>query len=317
MASQIKCLSLNVRGIKDNKKRRELFYWLRKQRHDVIFIQETHCHSRKLEYCWTREWDGQSIWSLGTHNSKGVAILFNRNYLYEFSTVFKDPNGRFITLDLKLENNVLRLLNVYGPNTLNERIEFYDNHINHFLDTEFSKVVGGDFNCTLDPSMDRFHINTPIKQSTPDAGVKSIENIIDKFDLEDVWRRRNPDRIQFTWKNSGKRQASRIDYWLISRSLDNCMKATDIVKCPFSDHDAVIIDINLNEIKRGRGYWKMNNDVIQSSFFKQKFDNFWSDWKETLHRSDNIKYWWDLTKIKIKQLTIWCSKEIAEKRIMK
>ena len=317
MASQIKCLTLNVRGMKDNKKRRELFYWLRKQQHDVILLQETHCHSKKLEYCWTREWDGQSVWSLGTHNSKGVAILFNRNHLYDFSTVFKDPNGRFIAIDLNLDDNQIRLLNVYGPNTINERIEFYDNHVSHFLDTDSSKIVGGDFNCTLNPSIDRLNTHTRIRQSLEDGGSKSIENILNKYDLEDVWRRRNPDNIKFTWKNSGKHQASRIDYWLISRSLDSCMKATDIIECPFSDHDAVLIYINMNEIKRGKGYWKMSNDVIQSSFFKQKFDVFWNDWKETLHRSENLISWWDLTKIKIKQLTIWCSKEIAMEKSFK
>ena len=311
MASQIKCLTLNVRGLKDSKKRREIFYWLRKQKHDVIFLQETHCHSKKLEYCWTREWDGQSVWGLGTNNSKGVAILFNRNHLYDVSTVFKDPNGRIIVVDLNVDNNILRLLNVYGPNTVNERIEFYDNHVNNYLDTDSPKIVGGDFNCTLNPLMDRLNVNRGTQRPLEDAGIKSIENIINKYDLEDVWRRRNPDCVKFTWKNSGKHQASRIDYWLISRSLDNCMKTTAIIECPFSDHDAVLIDINMNEIKRGRGYWKMNNDVIQSSFFKQKFNTFWDEWKETINRSEDIRAWWDITKIKIKQLTIWCSKEIA------
>ena len=71
MADSLKLMSLNVRGLK-NKRKREYFYWLRKQNCDVIFLQETHCHNMKDEYCWSKEWDGQSIWGWGTNNSKGV-----------------------------------------------------------------------------------------------------------------------------------------------------------------------------------------------------------------------------------------------------
>ena len=38
-----KIISLNARGISNYRKRRTTFTWLRKQKPDVIFLQETHC----------------------------------------------------------------------------------------------------------------------------------------------------------------------------------------------------------------------------------------------------------------------------------
>ena len=37
-----KFISLNTRGISNTRKRRIIFTWLRKQKADVIFLQETH-----------------------------------------------------------------------------------------------------------------------------------------------------------------------------------------------------------------------------------------------------------------------------------
>ena len=313
MDPQIKCLTVNVRGLKDNKKRREVFYWLRKQSHDVTFLQETHCHTKKQEYSWGKEWDGQSVWGLGTNNSKGVAILFNRKHVYDFTTIFKDPNGRLIITELRVDEHVFRLCNVYGPNIPNERIDFYENHVTNFLDSDSINVVGGDFNCTLNPIMDRLKTDVA-KFIYNDQSSKTIENMMHRHDLEDVWRRRNPNKVEFTWKHQGKKQASRIDYWLIPRSLDNSITSSAIIDCPFSDHNAVSISIKTSDTKRGKGYWKMNYHVITSELFKEKFQKFWNDWKETTTLYEDIRTWWDLTKIKIKQLSIWCSKEIASKQ---
>jgi len=57
---KIKLLSFNVRGLSNFKKRRAIFSWCRKQKADLIFLQETHS-SKERETQWKKEWGGRDI----------------------------------------------------------------------------------------------------------------------------------------------------------------------------------------------------------------------------------------------------------------
>ena len=35
--------SININGLRDNKKRHSIFHWFEKKNFDIIFLQETHC----------------------------------------------------------------------------------------------------------------------------------------------------------------------------------------------------------------------------------------------------------------------------------
>ena len=56
-------------------------------------------------------------------------------------------------------------------------------------------ILGGDFNCTLNPLLDKKGgIFTPRK-----SVVKTIESLQDELDLVDIWRIKNPTKKSFTW----------------------------------------------------------------------------------------------------------------------
>ena len=80
MAASFTTGTLNVNGLLDSKNRNSLFCWLKSGKTNVIFLQETHCHSPEIVEKFKREWgrDSESLWSLGTNHSRGVAVLFNR-----------------------------------------------------------------------------------------------------------------------------------------------------------------------------------------------------------------------------------------------
>ena len=123
--------SINVRGIRDNKKRNNVFQWLKKRNTDIFFISETHCHHKKDKSNWGKEWSNDkndSIWSLGTNRSKGVAVLFNpkfRSRDISYTDVISDPNGRFIKFMLTICGIKYRILNIYAPNNGKERVNFF------------------------------------------------------------------------------------------------------------------------------------------------------------------------------------------------
>ena len=70
----------------------------------------------------------------------------------------------------------------------------------------------------------------------------------------------------------------------------------------------VIID--LNEITRGPGLWKMNAQHLLNPKFKDRFTDLWTKWQSKKHDYD-IKRWWDLGKRHIKSFAISFAKEMS------
>ena len=112
---ELKIASLNVRGIGNTNKRRETFNWLRTKQLSIYFLQETHSTENKADQ-WRAEWGYRALFSSHSSNSAGVCILFNNNFNLEIHKVFLDPSGRFIICDIKADQKLLTLANVYAPN---------------------------------------------------------------------------------------------------------------------------------------------------------------------------------------------------------
>ena len=99
----------------DNNKRRETFLYLRRKQFSVYMLQETHCSKETVDL-WCAEWGYRDILSSFSRQKAGVCFLFNNNFSFEITKQFIDPLSRFIILDLKTDDGVLTLLNIYGPN---------------------------------------------------------------------------------------------------------------------------------------------------------------------------------------------------------
>ena len=68
----VQILSVNVNGLRNAKKRQNIFNWFNNQNIDIILIQETHCENEQVEKEWKIGWKGSSFWNHGTNLSKGV-----------------------------------------------------------------------------------------------------------------------------------------------------------------------------------------------------------------------------------------------------
>ena len=63
--------------------------------------------------------------------------------------VFSDPSGRFIICDIKSEEKLLTLVNIYAPN--DDDPSFYNNLFDHLRDFKCEEIILGDyFNLVLD-----------------------------------------------------------------------------------------------------------------------------------------------------------------------
>lgn len=300
----IQITTLNVNGMGDNSKRNAIFNWCRKQKFDVICLQETHCINT-IESKWRKEWGGNSFWNNGTKAQKGVAVLFKEGFKYNVNVNNTDQNGRHIQCEFKIDTDeIFRITNVYVPNIPSDRKRFLE-ELNIDNDENILNLVVGDFNCTLNKNLDRKPI--PLRD---DIGKNEFENFIQKFDLNDIYRKRNPKTKRYTFKRVNSH--SRIDYILTNNNTDHRLYNPKIRYFPFSDHDGVTITLKIKQVERGPGCWKMNNNVITTSLFKNTFEIFWGKWKTNIHNVNMFKnklQFWDLTKVKIKDITI----EIAKK----
>ena len=93
MANRVKVISFNVRGLRNQVKRRSIFSYLKNQKATLYCLQETFSKEDD-EKIWSAEWGGQIIFSHGSEHFRGVCILLSANSGFSLNTVYADRDGR-------------------------------------------------------------------------------------------------------------------------------------------------------------------------------------------------------------------------------
>ena len=147
---KFKVLSLNVRGIRDQTKRRSIFSFLKDQNANIYFLQETYSEPGD-ENIWRKEWGGELFFSHGTKHSKGVCTLINPTTQLQVECLYSNNSGRIVLITISLNGQKVTLCNIYAPNDQAKQLQFLQELNNCIIDkTELtSLIVGGDWNCTL------------------------------------------------------------------------------------------------------------------------------------------------------------------------
>ena len=128
-----------------------------------------------------------------------------------------------------------------------------------YFDSDSEIIVGGDYIVHLDAVLDNSGGKTETKPS-----VKYLKYIMFSFNLEDVWRKRNSETRQFTWRQKRPLIQRRIDYWLISDDLQDEIDSTDIILSIKSDHSVIILHVDSLEVQPfGPSYWKFNSSLVE------------------------------------------------------
>ena len=117
------CCSINCRGLQDVEKRKDVFNFLRSKKYSVYLLQDTH-FVKDQEPIIRAQWGFDCIFNSKNSQSRGVAILFNKNLDYTIHKKILDDNGNLIILDITICDKRLTLVNIYGPNQ--DSPEFYE-----------------------------------------------------------------------------------------------------------------------------------------------------------------------------------------------
>jgi exodeoxyribonuclease-3 len=309
-------LSLNVRGIGDGTKRREIFRWLKryhKGNNSIVLLQETHS-TLNSEEKWVQEWGSKIYFSHGTNNARGVAILMPMEYNFDINELWKDIDGRIIALTLKVDERMYNVVNVYAPtkDKVTEQLEFLKTLDTNLELAETPFIIGGHFNTYLDPILDK-------EGGKIEGQSKFSDNLIyllNEYNIIDVWRVLNPSRKCFTWRQRNPLIQSRLDYFLISGELFYNVSETQIKPSIKTDHSLLQIQLNiLEEQKRGPGFWKFNSALLRDEVYIDATRALIENLKEQYSDIQNHGLKWDLIKSEIRQSTInYCKTQARIRR---
>lgn len=153
----IKIVSINVNGLNIATKRRAIFSLLHESAASICLLQETHGTDESTSR-WRREWGGPAFFSNGTQSSRGVAILVSRKLYFSNLQISNDEEGRFICVDLDMEGTNFTVGSFYAPtqDKPGAQIQALENLEQVLRKSNANNtVLAGDFNCFLDPLMDR------------------------------------------------------------------------------------------------------------------------------------------------------------------
>ena len=135
------------------------------------------------------------------------------------------------------------------------------------------------------------------------------------YDLVDIWRIRNLDKRQYTWRQKRPLVQRRIDYWLISDCMQDFIENTDIIPSIKSDHAAITLQINSIEDKvRGPSHWMFNSSLLEDDTYIELISSSLEVWLKEFDDIHDKQLLWDLVKYKIRQTTISYSKRKSKVR---
>ena len=179
MASDLQFTSWNVRGLNKIVILKQVMDRLRRLKAQIIFLQETHLASEDVMGV-RRRWPGQVFSASGSSNSSGVITLIHKAVPFNLIRVTEDRFGRYIIIECELLSVRVNLVNVYGTNTDNPT--FFRQLFLMLAALPGQIIIGGDFNCTLQPELD---ISTSADTSHP-LTRKELLQCIKDFNLVDV-----------------------------------------------------------------------------------------------------------------------------------
>ena len=247
---------MNCRGLSDLNKRRDVLNFLRKQNYDIFFLQDTHITKETIQY-FNSLWKGKCYHSCHTNRRRGVSILIKHSVQYELLKVKHSDCGNFIMIVCKIGTRTYLFVNVYGPN--DDDPNFY-RKLTEMIDTFQTDymIIGGDFNFVVDPHVDSLHYAREYNMNAKKVFLK----FTNESELIDIWREKNPNKLEFTWSRNRPLKCGRLDMIFTSVELIPYIREVAIKPGYRTDHSLVTMTIRLTEIEKGPGIWKMNDSVL-------------------------------------------------------
>jgi hypothetical protein len=145
-------------------------------------------------------------------------------------------------------------------------------------------IVGGDFNCILDPADSR---------GATKNMCFGLKQVVDLMHLKDCVAERASEK-KFTFFRGSC--ASRLDRFYVSNGILSNMRSTETLPTAFSDHYGFIMKIEVHQrqlgIRHGYGYWKINPSLLLDDNIVARFGTKLGQIRQFRVYHENLVNWW-------------------------
>ena len=175
------------------------------------------------------------------------------NLLFEITleNSWEDEDGRIVLINAYFNTFKFSLCNIYAPNNTALQKAFVENLTEILISkADISNLISvGDWNVTLEAVDKKGGI-----QWKPSVYRDLLAAFMDELN--------HPSKRGFTYESSALKMKSRIDFFLISKSLISSTKTADIKTAIAPDHKAIRLFLKFENKKKGPGLWKFNNSLL-------------------------------------------------------
>lgn len=180
-------------------------------------------------------------------------------------------------------------------------VSTFFNSLKHYLQGKHPILLGGDFNCVTNVTLDKCEGN----DLYGNLGGENLINICDAYQLVDTFRKLYSQTLEYTWTNYLKSIFCRLDRFYISESLFNCVLSVEHepISPIVSDHSLIRLDLTIGDdnTNSGPGYWKCNVEILLDVDFQSDFKMLWNSLEQILEQ-DSI--WWEHCKVQFRNLIV-------------
>jgi len=306
--NKLKIISFNGNGLNAPIRRQRALVWGKKQNADILLLQETHsCPDDECD--WLRDWGGDIYMSHWSTNSKGVGIFIAPHVNYDLMSRYTDTDGRVVIIEISINERKLTICNSYGFNEDNPN--FFQTIMDKLLEYNYEGLIwGGDHNVVLNLKLDKKGgLNKTHENS------KNLINIWkEEHEVDDVWRVQHPDTLRYTWRSTRKPIVqTRLDFFLTSRNITSRVKNSDILPGFSSDHSAPVVTIDIKKTDSGKGFWKLNAELLKDHIYLDKVRACIIETKvDNANTEEDLL--WDTIKCRIRGITVKYSSAIKHTR---
>ena len=240
--------------------KRSIFAFVKDQKASFYFLQETYSDS-KDESFWKSEWDGNIIFSHGSHHSRGVCTLIDPAEQVQIAYSLRDDSGRVVLINLTFQGLELSLCNIHAPNNHSDQLQFIAKLNNYLIDKSeiASLIIGGDWNGTFTKKDKKGGLPW-----NPTGFRNSILITMEMFDLFDIQKVKHPTVNIYSYESKALKMKSRNDFFLVAKQLSKYVHKADIESSIALDQKLVCVSLKWeNELSRGPGFWKFNNSLLK------------------------------------------------------
>lgn len=133
-------------------------------------------------------------------------VLIHKAVPFQVNKNITDKAGRYLIVQGTYMSKIINLVNIYAPNENNPAL--FKNLFLLIASLPGTVIVAGDFNCTLDPLLDR----SSGLDSSHSQSRRKIRQAMKDLNLYDPWRTLNPLKREYSCFTSLSK-TSRIDYF--------------------------------------------------------------------------------------------------------